>query len=90
MCIRDSRSIVLLRDGTGKVSLRDVADVVDAHREARVITRVDRRPAVKLSILKQADANTVEVAQAVEKRLLDLNGSLPEGVELGLLENQAT
>lgn len=88
--LEDIRSILLLRDGTGKVSLRDVADVVDAHREARVITRVDRRPAVKLSILKQADANTVEVAQAVEKRLLDLKGSLPEGVELGLLENQAT
>jgi len=35
-------------------------------------------------------ANTVEVAQAVEKRLLDLKGSLPEGVELGMLENQAT
>jgi len=55
--LEDIRSIVLLRDGTGKVSLRDVADVADAHREARVITRVDRQPAVKLSILKQADAN---------------------------------
>ena len=88
--LEDIRNIVLLRDSTGKVSLRDVAEVVDAHREARVITRVDRKPAVKLSILKQADANTVEVAQSVGKRLAELKGSLPEGVELGMLENQAT
>jgi len=88
--LEDIRNIVLLREGASKVSLRDVAEVVDAHREARVITRVDRQPAVKLSILKQADANTVEVAQSVEKRLAELKGSLPEGIELGMLENQAT
>lgn len=86
----DIRNIVLLRDNAAKVSLREVADVEDAHREARVITRVDHQPAVKLSILKQAGANTVEVARNVEKRLAELKSSLPEGVELGLQENQAT
>lgn len=86
----DIRGIVLLREGAAKVYLRDVADVVDAHREARVVSRVDMQPAVKLSVLKQADANTVEVAGAVEKRLEELRSGLPEGVELGVLENQAT
>jgi len=88
--LEDIRNIVLLREATGKVSLRDVADVVDAHREARVITRVDRQSAVKVSIFKQADANTVAVAQAVDQRLEELKAGLPEGVELGILENQAT
>jgi hydrophobe/amphiphile efflux-1 (HAE1) family protein len=88
--LEDIRNIVLLRDGAAKVSLRDVAEVVDGSREARVISRVNRHPAVKLSILKQADANTVAVAQAVDKRLMELKGGLPEGIELGMLENQAT
>ncbi len=86
----DIRNLVLLREGAAKVFLRDVAEVVDAHREARVITRLDRQPAVKLSVLKQADANTVEVARAVEKRLVELKAGLPAGVELGMVENQGS
>ena len=84
------RDLVLLRDGAARVYLRDVAEVVDSHREARVITRLDRQPAVKLSVLKQADANTVEVAHAVNKRLAEIKASLPAGVELGMVENQGT
>lgn len=86
--LEDIRNLVLLRDGTKRITLRDVAEVIDAHREARVITRLDRQPAVKVSILKQADANTVEVARAVEKRLAELKSGLPAGVALGIVENQ--
>jgi len=86
----DIRNLVLLRDGAARVYLRDVAEVVDSHREARVITRLDRQPAVKLSVMKQADANTVEVAHAVDKRLAEIKAGLPAGVELGMVENQGT
>jgi len=86
--LEDIGNVVLLRDGAKRVTLRDVAEVIDAHREARVITRLDQQPAVKVSILKQADANTVEVAQAVEKRLAELKSGLPAGVALGMVENQ--
>ncbi|PIX96923.1 MAG: AcrB/AcrD/AcrF family protein [Hydrogenophilales bacterium CG_4_10_14_3_um_filter_63_21] len=86
----DIRNLVLLRDGAAKVYLRDVAEVLDSHREARVITRLDRQPAVKLSVMKQADANTVEVARAVDKRLAEIKAGLPAGVELGMVENQGT
>lgn len=84
----DIRDVVVLRNGGHRVLLRDVADVVDSHREARVITRLDRQPAVKVSVLKQADANTVEVARAVEQRLEEIRSGLPAGVTLGLVENQ--
>jgi len=84
------RNLVLLHEANSTVLLRDVADVEDSHREARVITRLDRQPAVKLSVLKQADANTVEVARAVDQRLAELKDSLPAGVELGMVENQGT
>lgn len=86
--LEDIRNVVLFRDGDKRVMLQEVAEVADAHREARVITRLDRQPAVKVSVLKQADANTVEVARAVERRLEDLKGGLPEGVALGMVENQ--
>jgi len=83
------RDVLLTRDGQAKVLLRDIAEVSDFHEEARVITRLDGKPCVKLSVLKQADANTVEVAKAVNRRIAELSPSLPGGVILGMVENQA-
>ena len=85
----DIRSVILARKDEGKVYLRDVAKVEDANEEVRVITRLDGKPCVKLSVLKQADANTVEVAKAVNRRLQELNPSIPAGIKLGMVENQA-
>ncbi len=83
------RSVVVARRGSAKVTLQDIAEVVDASEDVRVVTRLDGSPAVKLSVLKQADANTVEVAQAVTHRIKELESVLPAGVELGMVENQA-
>jgi len=83
------RDVLLTRDGQAKVYVRDVAEVLDAHEEARVITRLDGNPCVKLSVLKQASANTVEVANGVNRRIAELGPALPEGIALGMVENQA-
>ncbi len=83
------RDIVLARNGEAKLYLRDVAEVVDASEEVRVITRLGGNPCVKLSVLKQADANAVEVADAVLRRMEELRPVLPEGINLGMVENQA-
>jgi len=85
----DIRNVVLANNNAGKIYLKDVAQVEDAHEEVRVITRLGGQPTVKLSVLKQADANTVEVARAVNKRIEQLMPSLPAGVKLGMVENQA-
>jgi hydrophobe/amphiphile efflux-1 (HAE1) family protein len=83
------RSVVVASRGSAKVLLQDIAEVVDASEDARVITRLDGHPAVKLSVLKQANANTVEVAQAVGDRIKELEPVLPAGIKLGMVENQA-
>ena len=85
----DIRNIALIRNGLSMVYLRDVAEVLDSHEEARVITRLDGDPCVKLSVLKQSTANTVEVSKAVNARIAELGPTLPEGIRLGMVENQA-
>ncbi len=69
--------------------LRDVAEVVDGHEEVRIITRLDGRDCVRVAVMKEAEANTVQVARAVEHRLDELAPSLPEGIQMRFLENQA-
>lgn len=87
--LEEIRSIPLIREGSSLVYLSDVAEVVDAHEEARVITRLDGKPCVKLSVLKQSTANTVSVAEGVNRRIAELISQIPEGITLSMVENQA-
>jgi HAE1 family hydrophobic/amphiphilic exporter-1 len=57
--------------GTGKdgaqIRLQDIADVRDAQKEVEKIARIDRKGAIALQIIKQSDANAVEVSKSVHK-----------------------
>lgn len=66
-------------DDRGQVRVRDVARVVDMHREQRIFVRVNGRDAVKLSVFKQPQANSVAVAAALRARLaaLQRDGFIP-------------
>ncbi|MCA1809956.1 MAG: efflux RND transporter permease subunit, partial [Lentisphaerae bacterium] len=70
------------------VYVRDVARVEDSHAEMRVNTRFNGQPCVKVNVLKQAEANTVQVAQAVKDKLAALRADIPADIEFGVVENQ--
>jgi multidrug efflux pump subunit AcrB len=64
---------------TQQVYLRDFAQVIDGTEQERVFVNLNRQKAVKLSIQKQSDANTVSVVDAVKQRLAQLrqSGTIP-------------
>jgi multidrug efflux pump subunit AcrB len=70
--------------GRRRVFIRDFARVVDGVEDQRVFVLLNGQPAVKVSILKQPDANTVDVVDAVRSRVEELrrSGRLPEGATL--------
>ncbi|MGM0483249.1 MAG: efflux RND transporter permease subunit [Candidatus Krumholzibacteriota bacterium] len=81
--------IVVATDGSdGKIYLRDVAEVEDSHEEIRVNTRFNGETCIKLNVLKQAEANTVEVARAVRLKMRELAKDIPEDIEFGFVEDQ--
>jgi len=82
------RNVVVSRNEHRLVYLKDVATVEDFHEEARVITRFNGENCVSLSVLKQAEANTVEVARKVKERLEELRSQIPEDIRFGVVENQ--
>ena len=60
---------------TRRVYLRDFAEVIDGTEEQRVFVSLNQQPAVKISLQKQPDANTVEVVDGVKNRIQDLRES---------------
>jgi multidrug efflux pump subunit AcrB len=67
-----------------RVYLRDFAEVIDGTEEQRIFVSLNKQPAIKVSIQKQPDANTVEVVEGVKRRIEELRqgGIIPQDMEL--------
>jgi len=71
------------------VYLRDVATVERGYKEREAITRVRGRESVELAVYKEGDANTVQVAERISRRLETVNESLPDDIELITVYDQS-
>ena len=87
--VEEMKGVVLRADGTAPIYLRDVADVQMGHRERETITRINGREAVEMAIYKEGDANTVAVAEAVQKRIDRLSERMPDDLELVKVYDQS-
>ncbi len=88
--VRQIGDIIIASDKLGRnVYLRDIASVEDSHDVQRIITRLNGVEGVKLSIFKQAGANTIRVEEGVKRKIKELESVLPSGVKLGVIYNQA-
>lgn len=66
------RNLVVTVSNGAPVRLRDIAEVQDSKKDTEMITRIDRVAALGVSILKQSDANAVEVSRLVREELASL------------------
>jgi multidrug efflux pump subunit AcrB len=74
--VDDVRGVLLTAPGRGgRIPLSEIADVQDTHREQRLWARLDGVPAVRMNVRKQPNANTVLVADQVEKQIASLQAS---------------
>ena len=72
------------------VYLGDIATVERGFKEREAITRVNGRESVELAVYKEGDANTVQVAKRIERRLEDVRETLPDDLELTKIYDQST
>src|SRR5262249_44034246 len=80
--------LVVNQDGV-PIRLRDVADVSQGYKDREAIIRLGGQEAVELAIYKEGDANTVNVADAVNKALVGLKKELPYGTEITTIQDQS-
>jgi HAE1 family hydrophobic/amphiphilic exporter-1 len=71
------------------IYLGDVATVTRGHKEREAITRVNGTESVELAVYKEGDANTVQVANRVERRLVAIRELLPDNLELVKIYDQS-
>lgn len=81
--------VVAVRDGR-PIRVRDVAGVVDGHREVKNELWIDGKLGMRLAIYKQSGENTVEVARALREEIVAINSDYEGRVELSMLYDSST
>jgi hydrophobic/amphiphilic exporter-1 (mainly G- bacteria), HAE1 family len=90
--LEDLKNLVVRTPGSGgAVYLRDVAEVQDTFRKIKTISRINGRNAVGIVVMKQNDANTVDVSRLVRLKLTQL-GSLyrDRGLKFDIAQDAST
>lgn len=69
---------VIIAQRSSPVYLRDVATVVDGFKENEVITRVNGKESITVSIRKQSGSNSLAVSDSVKEMLLEIDANSPD------------
>jgi len=84
-------NIVIKTTASGQpVRIADVAAVVHGVKPIYTIAEANGRPAVLLSLYRQPNSNTVQVADAVHAEIATLQKSLPPGTQLAPFYDQSS
>lgn len=77
---------LLLASG-GTARLVDIADVRDGVEDLNEIARFNREPAVRISIQKRTDANTVTTAAGIRREVAAIASELPPDATLAIVRD---
>ena len=70
------------------ILLAEVADVRVNTPEARTVSRTNGQASVSLDVHKTSEGNTIDITQAIDLLLAELNEELPPDVDIAVMESQ--
>jgi len=84
-----ARIPLLTREDGSRVAVGDVATVIDGFEESDKYARFDGRPAVLVKPFRVGNQQALEVAATVKEYLETKRGSMPDGVELTVWDDDS-
>lgn len=74
----------------GQIRLQDIADVQDTQKDVDKIARVNQKNALVLQVLKQSDANAVQVSNGVQELIKEINAQYEaDGIHLEIANDSS-
>ncbi len=71
------------------IYLKDVAEVIESYEDVKTLASANGERSIAIAVLRQPNANTVEVVKAVKALLPQLQKQMPESVQLQLLNDRS-
>ncbi|BDI30375.1 multidrug ABC transporter [Capsulimonas corticalis] len=85
----DVRAVTVAAKNGVPIAVSDIATVSRSVQPRTILATGNGSPAVIVNVIKQPDANTVQVADEVHAALADLRSTLPAGVDTSLFYDQS-
>lgn len=73
--------IIVAHRAGASIRLSDVGEAVDGVEDDRQLARFSGETTVGLGVVKQADANTVAMAEAIRDRMAEISNDFPPGLD---------
>ena len=73
----------------GQIRLKDVATFQDGFSAGNMISRVNGKQALSVSVYQEEHRSIIEIAEVVNQYLADIETKLPEGVEVVLVQDNS-
>ena len=84
------RQLIIREKGGYLLRFSDVANISVAPEDSDSAMRVNGKPAIGLGIYSEANANPIQVAQRIQRKINRLNDSLPQTMQLRVIWNGTT
>ncbi len=81
--------VVAFRDGA-PTRVRDVARVEDGMEDERTFAELNGQPGVSLEVRRQSGENTLDVAKAIKKALVNIDSLAPKGLKIVVARDIST
>lgn len=82
--------VVVTSTKGGRIYLKDVAEVVDSHKEQESFARLDGKNVITLNVIKRGGENLIIASDAINAMVKDFETNiLPEGVKVTITADQS-
>lgn len=74
----------------GKVYLKDIAQVIDSHKEQESFARLDKENVITLNVIKRSGENLIDASDQIREIIAEYeNGILPRGLKVTVTADQS-
>ncbi len=87
--LEDIGNTIVFQKGMELIRLKDVAQIVDGQKDRDALMRVNGQQAIEVSLYKEGDSNTVEVAANIRAALDSLSENLGADMKITPLYDQS-
>jgi len=87
--IRELGEIIISHSGKNPIKLKDVAQIVPSYGDISRINRINGKPTVMLSIVREKGTNTLKVAKRVKKKLELIKSELPQDLVFKVVDDES-
>ncbi|ACB85508.1 efflux RND transporter permease subunit [Natranaerobius thermophilus] len=87
--VEEIEQLIVTESGGIPIRLKEIAEVKDTTERQRPITKINGDSTVSLSVRKESEANTVDVANVVQEEFDELEEELPEDIRFDVAMDQS-